>query len=415
VTARTRAELVRRNTVLLVVAQAALLTASAIFFTLAVVEIVDLTDRERWGGVLLALFNLFAAASALLVGRLMDRVGRRPGLALGHFLLGIGGALSAVAVAAESPWALLAAAVPAGAGLGAGLLGRVAVADMYPSEQRGRSVGLLIAAGTLGAIGGPPVLAAVQALTASAYAPWLLVPAVELVGVTAVLLLRPDPRALAVEGHVQGSDSGARLQRAGRSLGELLSVRPLRAAVVAIGVAQAAMVAVMGVTPVVIDDRGGSELAIALVISVHMAGMFAVAPFVGAALDRFGRRYGLLAGVAISAAGAILGSFTTVTPLVGLGLFLVGLGWSASYLGATATISDLTQVGERGGALGFSDLFTSLAAATGALAGGFVLESSGIAVVGIVMAALMLPALLLVFPLREPAPGRWSLEPAAGA
>ena len=107
----TRDALVRRNTILLVIAQGALLAMSATFFTLAVVAIVDLTDRERWGGVLLAIFNASAAVSALLVGRLMDRVGRRPGLAIGYTLFGLAGIGGALAVSAGSSWALLAMAV----------------------------------------------------------------------------------------------------------------------------------------------------------------------------------------------------------------------------------------------------------------------------------------------------------------
>ncbi len=399
----TRDALVRRNTILLVIAQGALLAMSATFFTLAVVAIVDLTNRERWGGVLLAIFNASAAVSALVVGRLMDRVGRRPGLAIGYALFGLAGIGGALAVSAGSSWALLAMAVPFGAGLGAGLLGRVAVADMYPSELRGRMVGIVVAAGTLGAIFGAPIVAAIEAVTGSDVMPWLLIPALGCVGLAAVLALRPDPRDLAF------SDEKPEDVRPGRPLGELLRLAPFRAAIVAIGVAQTAMVAVMGVTPVVIDENGGSALAIALVISFHMVGMFAVAPIVGALLDRYGRRPGLLVGGVLSATGAILGSFTDMTPLIGVGLFLVGLGWSACYLGATAAISDLTTPAERGGALGFTDLVTSLAAAVGALAGGFVLESSGIAVVGIAMAVLMVPALALVVPLREPSPGRWAV------
>jgi MFS family permease len=96
-------------------------------------------------------------------------------------------------------------------------------------------------------------------------------------------------------------------------------------------------------------------------------------------------------------------------------MFLVGLGWAACYLGATAVISDLTTAEERGGALGLADLFTSAAAAVGALAGGFVLESAGLGLVGIVMASLMIPVVLLVLPLHEPAPGRWQGRPGAVA
>ncbi len=405
---RAREALVRRNTILLVVAQGALMAMSATFFTLAVVAIVDLTGRERWAGILLALFNGSAAVSALIVGRLMDRYGRRPGLAFGYALYATAGIGGAVAIWQGSSWLLLAMAVPFGAGLGAGQLGRVAVADMYPSRLRGRMVGIIVAAGTLGAIFGAPVVAAVEAATDSTVAPWLLIPAIGAIGLAAVLLLRPDPRDLAEEPLLTARESGG-----GRPLGALLHLPPFRAAVVAIAVAQTSMVAVMGVTPVVIDGYGGSALAIALVISFHMVGMFAIAPVIGALLDRYGRRPGLLVGGVLTATGAILGSFTEVTPLIGIGLFLVGLGWSACYLGATAAISDLTTAGERGGALGFTDLATSVAAAVGALAGGFVLESSGIAIVGIAMAALMLPALALVAPLREPSPGRWvAPEPA---
>ena len=60
----------------------------------------------------------------------------------------------------------------------------------------------------------------------------------------------------------------------------------------AIAVAQTAMVAIMGVTPVALDDEGFGPTAIAVVISLHIAGMYALAPAIGAALDRYGRRPG---------------------------------------------------------------------------------------------------------------------------
>jgi len=236
-----------------------------------------------------------------------------------------------------------------------------------------------------------------------------MIPVFEAVGIAAVLALRPDPKELAV------GEPGASSGQPGRSLGDLLRIRPVRAAIAAIGVAQTAMVAVMGVTPVAIDQHGGTALAIAVVIGMHIAGMYALGPVIGVALDRYGRRPGLLTGAALSASGAILGSFTHEIALVAIGMTLVGLGWAACYLGATAVISDLTTVDERGGALGMTDLFTSGAAAVGALGGGFVLESAGLGIVGIVMAGLMIPVVLLVLPLREPAPGQWMRRPGAVA
>jgi MFS family permease len=401
----TRDELVRRNTLLLMGAQAAMLGCTAVWFTLAVVAITDLTGKERYAGMFLAMLNLCIAGSALLVGRLMDRRGRRVGLVLGHVLLGVGGAAGGLAVWAESAWGLFLAAVVFGAGMGAALLGRVAAADMYPSDRRGRVVGVVVSAGTLGAIGGAPLVAAIDALGSELLA-WVTIPFFATLGVICTLKLRPDPLELAYV------DAQEDTRRAARSLGELLAMPPLRAAIAAIVVAQTAMVAVMGVTPVALDDYGATAAAIAIVISLHIAGMYALGPVIGSLLDRYGRRPGLLAGAAISAVGAVTGSFTEQTPLIAVGMFLVGVGWALCYLGATAVVSDLTTAEERGTALGATDLCTSLAAAAGVLASGFVLESSGLALVGVVMAALMVPVVLLVVPLRETGPGRWRLRPA---
>ena len=402
----TRDELVRRNTLLLMGAQAAMLGATAVWFTLAVVAVTDLTGRERYAGVFLAMLNLFIAGSALLVGRMMDRRGRRVGLLLGHVMLGIGGAVGGIAVWKESTWGLFLAAGVFGVGMGAALLGRVAAADMYPSDRRGRVVGVVVSAGTLGAIGGAPLVAAIDALGSELLA-WATIPFFATLGVIFTLRLRPDPLELA---YVEAEEDTT---RPARPLGELLAIPPLRAAIAAIVVAQTAMVAVMGVTPVALDDYGATAAVIAVVISLHIAGMYALGPVIGTLLDRYGRRPGLLAGAAISAVGAITGSFTEQTALIAVGMFLVGVGWALCYLGATAVISDLTTAEERGTALGANDLFTSLAAAAGVLASGFVLESSGLALVGIVMAALMVPVVLLVLPLRETGPGRWRLQPAA--
>lgn len=400
--AESRDGLVRRNTILLMVAQAALLGSTAVWFTVAVVAAVDLTGRERYAGVFLAMFNVCVATSALLAGRLMDRHGRRPGLVLGYLLLGIGGGAGGLAVWAESTWGLFLSATVFGAGMAAALLGRVAAADMYPADRRGRVVGVVVSAGTLGAVGGAPLVALIDGVAGSDALAWATIPFFACIGLAAALGLRPDPKTLAYPEAQEGPE------RPARRLRELLAVPPLRAAVAAIVVAQTAMVAVMGVTPVALDDYGAGAVAIAAVISLHIAGMYALGPAIGTFLDRVGRRPGLLAGCVLSAVGAVGGSFTEETALIAVGMVLVGLGWALCYLGATAVVSDLTTAEERGGALGAADLFTSGAAAAGVLGSGFVLESSGLALVGIVMAALMVPVLLLVLPLREGSPGRWT-------
>ena len=99
--------------------------------------------------------------------------------------------------------------------------------------------------------------------------------------------------------------------------------------------------------------------------------------------------------------------------LVRRNTFLVGIGRSGAYLGATAVVSDVTTSAERQGVLGVVDLVTHGGSTLGALAGGFLLDTGGLTVLGLVMGAILLPALALVLVLREPVPGRWA--PAAPA
>jgi MFS family permease len=143
-------------------------------------------------------------------------------------------------------------------------------------------------------------------------------------------------------------------------------------------------------------------------VSGHLAGMLAFSPAIGIALDRWGRRIGLMAGLVVTAVGVLLTALPTTAPVVGLGLFLVGLGWSVAYLGSTTVVSDLTQPAERAGALGLIDLVTALSSALGVLGGTALLQATSFPMLAVVALALLLAPAGLLLPLREPAPGRWA-------
>ncbi|HEU4355348.1 MAG TPA: MFS transporter [Actinomycetota bacterium] len=387
--------LARRNTVLLASAQGLVQVASPVMLLIGVVEIAELSGHESSTGFLNAAYFLAAAAGAFLVGRSMDRFGRRPGLLASYTLLILAGIGGAASVAAGSWIGLLLCAVPFGAAFGGANLARGAVADMYPAERRGRAVGYVLAAGTVGAVASPFLVAFLQEFAEHRLdanpnvLPWILVPAGALGAIACVIRVRPDPRDMAVDEPIEA---------VGRRPRELLGAPSIRMAVVAAAVGQMAMVAVMGVTPVALHQHDVSPTAVSSVISVHIAGMFAFSPLIGAALDRFGRRPGLIVGAALSIGGALLAATEGAALLVGAGLFAIGLGWSATFLGATAVISDATDPAERAGALGVMDLTVSLSSAAAGLASGFVFEGAGFRVLGLATAALVL--LVVVSALR---------------
>jgi MFS family permease len=395
-----RLRLVRRHTLRLAIAQGFAAMTSSVLLIVGSVEAVEITGRDGTVGIVNGSYFVAAALGAFSFGRAMDRFGRRPGLAAAYLVLGAAGGMCAAGVAAGSFPLLLAGTVLFGFSFGGAYLARAAVADMYEPAQRGRAVGFVLAAGTVGAVGSPFLVAFLQAWAERealdpGVLPWAIVPAAAIGALACSLMLRPDPRELAVSS-TEGADAGGRPPRV------LLTIPQFRTAVLAAAVGQMAMVAVMGVTPVALDHHHVSSTAISVVISAHVAGMWAFSPLIGAALDRFGRRPGLLVGGVTSVAGALLAA--TDTPgLVGPGLFLIGLGWSATFLGATAVISDLTAPSERAGALGFNDLLVSGSSAVAGLGSGFVFEGVGFGVLGLGVAILVLVVVLAVARLREPA------------
>jgi MFS family permease len=391
-----RDRLVRRNTILLAFAQGFVQTSFPVMLVIGGPASARLTGREGAAGLLWGLYFLAAAGGAALIGRWMDRVGRRPGLILSYALVGGAAATAALSIRAGSFLGLLASTVPFGVALGGANLGRGAVADMYPAERRGRAVGFLLAAGTIGAVGSPLLAALIEeAAGEGSLLPWIVPIAGSVAAIGCVLSVRPDPRDLAV---VERSVSGT----GGRTPRELLRLPMFRTAVLAGAVGQMAMVGVMGVTPTALDHAHHGGTTISLVISSHIAGMFAFAPLIGRWMDRAGRRAALVAGCVTSIVGALLAASEANALVIGAGLVAIGLGWSATFLGATAVISDITAPNERAGALGFTDLLISLTSAAAGLGGGIVLEAAGYGPLGVGLAVLVAAALLLVARLREP-------------
>lgn len=385
-------------------AQVALWGALGAVATFAPISVFELTGQESMAAVIFGMYALAQATGARVTGRLMDRAGRRPGLAGGYVLIGVGAGGAAVAVVTGSTIALIVSAVVIGGGAGGALLGRAAVADMYPPERRGTAVGRLLVAGTIGAVGGPPLAGAVHSLAEGSgietplVAPWLLVPVLAAVALALVLSMRPDPRELAV------GDEGA---LAGRRPIDILRLRPALVAVASIVAVQVVMVTFMSVVPVVLHSHGSTELTVSLVVSLHLAGMFAFSSLVGTALDRWGRRPGLLVGIALTGIGVLLTLPEGSTALSSLGLLLIGVGWSFSYIGSTAAVSDLAGATERAGALGLMDLVASVAAATGVLSGAALLRATALPVLGFTALALLaIPVALLVTSAPRVAAGR---------
>src|SRR5215212_1138791 len=148
-----------------------------------------------------AIFLTASALTALPAGRAMDRVGRKPVIALGFLMAACGCFLTALATQIGSAIAVIAGFALMGASGAIALLIRTAAGDMYPPERRARGISLVLFGSVFGAILGPAVFSPLFAgkdLEADALTvPWLAAGGMALVALAISWAVRPDPKVIA--------------------------------------------------------------------------------------------------------------------------------------------------------------------------------------------------------------------------
>lgn len=393
---------VARNTVLLAGSLTCLSGMLQLGVAVATTSLVLVTGIEGILGLGPAIFLLAGALSAMPAGRLMDRVGRVPVLA-GGFGLGIAGCcVTALACGIDSAVLLVIGFTAIGGAQGIALLARMAAGDMYPPERRARGISLVLFGAVFGAILGPTVFSPLFAgheLDADALVvPWLAAAGIMVGGLALVLAVRPDP------GRIARSEPGTPTQ-APAALGEILRRPGVPTAVIGALASFAVMVAVMNLTGFMMVGQGHMQSDVFPVISAHIVGMYGLVLVVGDLVDRLGRRFALVGGLAVMAGSTLALAWTMSVFATGVALFGLGLGWSFSYVAATSELVDLALPAERGRLIGFNDLLSGATGAALALIGGLAYSDVGrnsVAVGGAI--AVAIPALWIALSGRPPAP-----------
>lgn len=355
--------------------------------SLGAVLAADISGDESLSGLATASVTLGAAALAVPLAALARRRGRRFALA-GGMLVALAGVLLVVAAAGVRSFPLLLTAfVLIGAGQAANLQTRFAATDLATDASRGRDLSVVVWATTIGAVLGPNLVGSGEALGEALGMPHLTGPylftiAGQLLGVALYLAaLRPDPLLLAQR------IAGARAPGA-TAIAKADRPRAARYAIIAIAGAHGVMVSVMAMTPVHLVHQAASLEIVGLTISLHIAGMYALAPVFGVLSDRLGRVGTVLIGQILLAASlvtAAIGQDSTVA--VTVALILLGLGWSASTVAGAALLTEASAEDRRTRRQGLSDLAMNLVGALGAIGAGAVL--GGIGYGGLALVALV--------------------------
>ena len=337
----------------------------------------SITDSETLAGLAQTSAVLGAAALALPLARLTAKGGRRLALSVGYIAGVIGSIFAITGGAQRNIFLMLMGTFLVGAASAAGYQARFAAIDLATNETRAKQLSFVVWGSTIGAVAGPNLMEPAGNLAEGFGLPRLVGPymisATTLLFASVVILifLRPDPYLIANKENLERSKKGSTklaLKHIGNNPKALF-------AILSIAVGHVAMVSVMVMTPVHMAHVDVSLTIIGLVISVHVLGMYAFSPLVGSLSDRYGRVRIIQIGILTLLLSTIISGKAQADDAytLGVGLFLLGLGWSCTLIAGSTLLSESVSAEFKASSQGASDLVMNLAGAGGGAIAGVII------------------------------------------
>ena len=372
--------------------------------TVAAIVGQDLLGSAGLAGAPSASVVFGAAIGAIVLSSIMSRRGRRIGLTSGYVIGILGALIATAAVIIRSFPLLILGTFVIGFGNSSNNLSRYAAADLVGPKGRAIAIGLVVWGSTVGGIVGPWLAPIAGALAVSAglpkYAGPFLVPVV-FVGAAAILtflFLRPDPFALVHEANVHRETDAPALP-----VREILARPAVLVAIAALMAGQATMTLIMTMTPLHLTDHHHGLETVGLVISGHVAGMFALAPLSGWIAQRIGNLRTIFLGTTVLIGASLLAGL--VPPehdeLLFVALFLLGWGWSLGYVAGSAMLSAGVELAARARVQGLADAVIWTTSALASLGSGAVVAAAGFSTLGFLGVGLVLAPVWLLLTRRH--------------
>ncbi len=384
----------RRTLVVLSIGQALGGVGNGVAVGVGSLLVEQVTGDAAFAGLAATLLTLGGAVLAVPLARLAVRRGRRVALTTGA-LVGLAGSTTIVVGGTLASWPIaLAGFLALGASMAVNLQSRFAATDLSVRAHRGRDQSLVGWLTTIGVVAGPQRIPPGDAIGVALGLPHL-VGAYVIVGVmqalTAVALfvgLRPDPLLTAQA--MLGEGAAQRASTAGRAAASARLLDHPRAlfAIVVVACGHATMVGIMALTPVHLEHAGHSLAGVAITMSAHTAGMYALSPVFGILADRVGRLQTILLGQALLV-GSIVVNVAPPSDLAPLSLALLGLGWSAATVAGSTLVSESAPESVRPRIQGRSDLVQGLTGAAAGAVAGPILGVAGYSGLSLAMAAFV--------------------------
>ncbi|MDZ5721833.1 MFS transporter [Bacillus sp. SXabc123] len=363
----------------------------------------QMLGTDAFAGLPSALFTLGSAGSALFVGRLSQRYGRRTGLSAGFVIGGLGAIGVIIAAIINSIFLLFTSLIIYGAGTATNLQARYAGTDLANNKQRATAVSITMVFTTFGAVAGPSLVNVMGNFAISIGVPSLAGPfilaaaAYILAGVVLFIMLRPDPLVIArtIEATNQEPSDKGHLETTEHTENK----RGIIVGATIMVLTQIVMVAIMTMTPVHMSHHGHGLGAVGLVIGFHIGAMYLPSLVTGVLVDKLGRTaMAIASGMTLLLAG-LMAAFAPGDSMVLLviALSLLGLGWNFGLISGTALIVDSTETATRAKTQGTVDVLIALSGAAGGALSGMIVAGSSfltLSFTGGILSLLLIPVVV---------------------
>jgi len=339
----------------------------------------SVSNSETLAGLAQTSSVLGAAALALPLARLTQIGGRRLALSMGLILGVIGSLLVISGGLNENLYLILLGTFLVGAASASGYQARFAAIDLATPQRSSQQLSFVVWGSTIGAVAGPNLMQPSGDLARKLGFPELVGPyfisAITLTLAAAVILifLRPDPYLTA---NKLSSEKQKQITNK-LALKHILSNKLARFAIAAITVGHVAMVSVMVMTPIHMAHVDVTLRIIGIVISIHVLGMYAFSPVVGLVSDRIGGVATIKIGLATLLISSVIAGTSPAGDAIrlGVGLFLLGLGWSCTLIAGSTLLSQSVELNFKSASQGASDLVMNLAGAGGGAVAGVIIAT----------------------------------------
>lgn len=323
---------------------------------------------ERFGasglqvGLMFASFSVAQMFFAPILGRISDKVGRKPvivfsliGTAVGSFITGAAGAL----------WVLFLGRLIDGASGASIAVAQGAVADIAPPDQRARLMGLLGAAFGVGFVVGP-ALGGLAALSGP-HVPFYVAGTIAAINAVAAIIRLPETKpdtSHITEKSERGKALSPALQRfAMVGFLSMLGFAGFEATFSLWGEKQ------FGFTE-------GSASLVFVFVGITLVGV--QGGLIGPLTLRLGSRKMLRLGLSLVAVGLLLLSVASTWAVMFIALFLLSVGQGVSAPSGSALVAELAPVDRRGEALGYQQSTAAFGRVAGPVLAGALFDHVGL-------------------------------------